>query len=243
MNKELKSALKSAFEAPLPPGKDAFLKELNYPTRNYHSFLFSQIFYIRKRVWFVSFLTILVEIVLLHINRNNKWSENFWGIWSISSMIPFFALFVVLEIYRSSAYHMAELEGTLRFSLAEIIVARLIILGTISIFVLFLLFIFVKQVFIVKAFILLLYVMVPYLLVCGLSLGILNHKNSTESTYGCVAIACFISLIGAMPFLYKATYLPNWFIAFIICILLMVSQIKNLLKQTEEQSWNLIFGK
>lgn len=243
MNKKLKKALKSAFEAPLPLGKEQFLKEVKYPIRTYQSFLLSQFFYIRKRIWFVSFFVVVVGIALLQISMKSNWSENLWWFWSVSSMIPFFALIIVLEIYRSTAYCMAELEGTLRFNLAEIIVARLIILGVISFFVLFLLLVFGTQIFVNKSLSILVYIMVPYLVVCGLSLGILNHKNCTEGIYECVAVASFVSLIGAIPFIYKETYLTNWIIAFVLSVLFIIWQIRNLLKQTEEQSWNLIFGK
>lgn len=243
MNKKLKKALKSAFEAPLPLQKEQFLKELKYPTRTYQSFLLSQFFYIRKRIWVVSLLVVVFGIALLQINMKSKWNDNLWEYWSVSSMIPFFALIIVLEIYRSSAYHMAELEGTFRFNLAEIIVARLIILGVISFFVLFLLIVFGTPIFVNKSLSVVVYIMVPYLVVCGLSLGILNHKNSTEGVYGCVAVACFVSLIGAIPSLYRDTYLMNWIIAFLFSSFFIIWQLRNLLKQTEGQSWNLIFGK
>lgn len=243
MNKELKKTIKQAFEAPIPTGKEQFLKDLKYPKRTYQSFLASQIFYIRKRVWIISFLVVVCETVLLSIHPNTNWSNALWRDWAFSAFIPFFALVIVTEIYRSGAYQMGELESTLRFDLKEIIIARLIILGGISFVVFSFLIIMCMQILVSKVLFVLVYIMVPYFVVCGLSLLILNKRSNVEGIYGCAAVSCLVSLIGTMPALYQDIYLMGWIIVFISSIVLIIGQLRKLVRRTEEQTWNLLFGK
>lgn len=243
MNKELKKTIKQAFEAPIPTGKEQFLKDLKYPKRTYQSFLASQIFYIRKRVWIISFLVVVCETVLLSIHPNTNWSNALWRDWALYAFIPFFALVIVTEIYRSGAYQMGELESTLRFDLKEIIVARLIILGGTSFVVFSFLIIMCMQILVSKVLFVLVYIMVPYFVVCGLSLLILNKRSNVEGIYGCAAVSCLVSLIGTMPALYQDIYLMGWIIVFISSIVLIIGQLRKLVRRTEEQTWNLLFGK
>lgn len=245
MNKRLKKALKASFEAPPPMGKEQFIKALRFPKTTYRDFFASQFFFIRKRVWLVSFFIVAISwIIIFRAQAAIHWEVEGWKIWSISAAVPFMAMMSVTEIYRSAACHLAELEISCRFNLPQIIVARLIILGGGNFAVLILLLSFLNGTSTYNILQMVVYLMVPYLTVCGICLWILNHAHSQEGVYGCAAATCLVCVISMLfrntaPALYTNACLKGWLALFTCCCVVIGVQIRKLLKQTEEQTWNL----
>ncbi len=245
MNKQFKKALQSAFEAPIPVNKAQFLKNLHYPQIIYRHFLLSQLRYIRKRVWVFSVLTVLLGwIITFQSPMFLYWKADEIKIWSISSILPFLSMMTVLEIYRSTAYHMAELEGSCRFSLPQIIMARMGILGVANSVVLISLLVFINQVSAYSLLQTISYIMVPYLIVCAICLWILNRTRGQSGIYGCAAAAGLISgssiLCESMAeVFYSDTCLKGWLILLVCCLVLIGVQMRKLIKQMEEKQWNL----
>lgn len=245
MNKQFQKALQEAFEAPPPMDKTRFLKTLPYPKIIYRDFLLFQLHYIRKRIWVFSTLILFMGwLSAFYIPMIIHWNPEEVKIWGVSSLVPFLAMITITEIYRSTAYRMAELEESCRFSLPQIIMARITILGAVNFSVLTFLLIFINQVSSYSLLQIILYLMVPYFIVSGICLWILNHVRSQEGVYSCAVAACLVSVINVLCkntafVLYTHAYLNGWLALFVFCFIFFGIQIRELIKQTEEKQWNL----
>lgn len=241
MNRKFKAQIKSAFNAPKSAKKKEFLQYLSFPKATYTDFIFSQIGYIRKRVWLLSGAIVIGAFFgLKYVYADNV----FCMLWLISSVLPFVTLTAVTEILRSTSYHMAELEMSCRYSLADIVLVRLGILGSTNFFA----FIALLLLFIGKTNYGLLrlgaYLFVPFMLTCTLSLVLLNHFKIRETTYICGGISCFVSilnsvLVNSWQSMFTDRYLFLWEIVFFVLLSLMVFQTIKLIKKMEELGWNL----
>lgn len=235
MNKKLKRSLQEAFKAPPSVDKEQFLRQLNFPKITYVEFLINQLNYIRKRVWIASLLVVLLGWTIA------SWSPIFL---SISGVLPYLAMITVTEIYRSASDKMAELEGSCRFNLQQIVMARLSILGGINFLVILIAVIFINKVTAYGILQTLLYSLVPYLIVCAICMWLLNRTKGTESLYACAIATGSVSIGNILcetmaKFLYTSTNLHAWLTVLACCIVLVSYQIKILVKQTEDQQWNL----
>lgn len=245
MNKKLKNALQAAFEAPQPVNKGQFLKMLRYPKITYRNFMYSQFCCIQKRVWVLSAAIALAGWFVTFLSPSlMNWNREMDKIWTVSAILPFLALLMVTEIYRSAFYRMAELEMSCRFSLPQIVMARITILGSGNFLILILSFIFVSQVSPYGLLQIVTYLMVPYLLTCCVCLLILNRVRGKESTYCCAAAACFVCIMnivlgGMTQLLYSNRYLGYWLLLFAAGILVIGIQMRRLLKKMEDRTWNL----
>jgi hypothetical protein len=129
MNINIKRSLKSAFDPPPALHRDSFLASADFPRISRAGFLVSQLGYIRKRVWAAAFVVIGITLFGTH---NAPFTGNLDLLGVVSSLLPFAALVVVTEIIRSQAYNMAELEMSCRYSLNQVVLARLGIIGAVS---------------------------------------------------------------------------------------------------------------
>ncbi len=244
MKKNLKKALPAAFQAPPPRGREAFLQQLAYPKLTYREFVLSQLRYIRKRIWAAAALLVVLSRLIAFPAPSPEGT----AFWSLSAALPFLALLTMTEIHRFAAYRMGELEASCRFSLPQIVMARLSILGTVNFLVLILLLSLISQVSSYSLLQILSYTMVPYLLVCALCLWLLNRIPGSEGIYACAAAAVLVSLFSiisphmARP-LYTQPYLKGWLTLWAGCLMLIILQIHQFIKQLEERQWNLYLTK
>lgn len=240
MNHKLKSNIKTAFEPPKAVRKKEFLQNFNYPKTNYFDFIYSQIGYIRKRVWFIFAISLLGVLFFIN-NASLEYEEK--SVWIISSILPFIALVAILEVTRSSAFLMSELEMSCKYSLSDVILTRLGILsGSFVLFFSILIMLFTGK--IEYGFLRLgLYLLVPFLLTCSLSLYVLNKFNMKEMTYMYGGISCFISFLStnfvfSMETVYLSQYLYIWGILFILSLMVIAYQTLGFIKNMEELQWN-----
>ncbi|WP_018212745.1 hypothetical protein [Desulfitobacterium hafniense] len=245
MNRKLKKALPAAFQAPPPRGRETFLKQLPYPKITHQEFLLDQLRYIRKRIWAASALLVgLGWMVAFPWAALPAWNPDGTALWSLSAALPFLAMITMTEIHRSAAYRMAELEGSCRFSLPQIVIARMSILGVVNFLVLLLVLMFINQVSAYSLLQTIPYTMVPYLMVCALCLWLLNRIPGSEGIYACAAAAGLVSLISflcetmAQP-LYSPAFLKGWLTLWAGCLVLVGCQLHQLVKQLEAKQWNL----
>lgn len=244
MNRKLKNALRSAFEAPEPVDKKRFLESLRYPKTTRRDFFLSQLGYIRKRIWALSVLIVLTGWAAAFLSPlSANWHIEGEKIWIVSALLPFLALLTATEIYRSAFYRMAELEISCRFSLPQIIIARTAILGGGNFLVLAMLLTFISRVSPYGLLQTATYLLAPYLITCGVCLLILNKIRGGESIYGCAVATCFVSMTNVifsmtMQVLYSNAFLTCWLLVFAAGALLVGLQIRRLLKQTEDRTWN-----
>lgn len=249
MNGNFKKELKSAFQAPPPTGKERFLNQLRYPKITKWEFLLNQLCYIRKRVWIASALIILLGWMIafrLPVFQYRNTDE--LKISSISATLPFLAMIIITEVYRSLAYRMVELEGSCRFSFPQIVMARISILGVVSSVVIILLLIFINRVSAYSLMQTILYVMMPYLVVCAACLWLLNRTQGLDGIYACAAATGLVSVASiicenVVTVLYSDAYLNGWLTLFVGCLILIGFQVHKLIKQLEEKQWNLSLTK
>lgn len=239
MKNNLKNQLKSAFEAPMPIGKNSFLSTFDYPKASKFEFIKSQLSYIRKRVWFLSLFLFAATLTGMYFY---KVSYSF--IWIISSALPFISLVSILEIVRSSTYNMEELEISCKHNLLELSLIRLGVLGASNFIVLISILLLFNKNTDFGFFRLGLYLTTPFLLNCCLSLLIINCLKSREIIYICSGITAFISILNTLvatqaDYIYTEKYWIFWAIAFIISIASSAKELVKLVKKMEELQWNL----
>lgn len=233
MKINLKKELREAFTPPAPTGRDSFLATIPYPKLTYPEFIMSQICYIRKRVWFISLLILLSGVGTVCIVPDS----GMMPVWVISALIPFLALMTAAEISRSDIFGMSEIESACRFSLPQVIGARMIILGVCN-FALIAAAAAALGIFspfgIAKSA---LYILTPYVLVNGISLGIFGRVRGQDGVFLSATVALAVSLAG-MIFLRKEIFNERTTTVFmlVICVfgtLLMTVQLRKILTRKE----------
>ncbi len=192
----LKKEIYSAAEPPAPKNRDVFLKNLQYPKLSYPEFVFSQIGYIRKRIWVLSALALLAGICAVCFFSD----KNVQVLWVISSFAPFLAVFTSAEISRSSVFGMSEIEAACRFSIPQLAGARMLILGVCD-------FAVISAGTIVSGFfspfgiaLSALYILTPYVCVCGISLAVFRKARGQDGVYLSGGLALAVSIFGMILF-------------------------------------------
>lgn len=242
MNRKLKNALQSTFEAPNPMNKEKFLRELNYPKTTYKEFFISQISYIRKRVWcFCILLVAGVFTINKCMNNEILLFNNTKLIWSISAIFPFLALLSVTELFRSLFYNIEELEMSCRYRLLDVVIAKATILG-IGNFTVFIAILYVVDgscgYGLLRTS---LYLILPYLMTCFGSILVLKHVRGRESLYYCGLVACFVSVMDAMgavskQIIYNENFIGVWSVLCVTFLILIFAQMSGFVMRMEEIS-------
>lgn len=239
MDRKLKQALKKSFTPPPTRQKAGFINSISYPKAKFREVLFSQIGFIRKRVWLFSALGVC--LAYFYTNAINI-PENKVAV--VSAILPLFSLCIITEIYRSAAFNMAETELACKYNLQKITLMRLGILGTISLIVLVLFVILVgKSDF--GVFRNTVYVGVPYLLSTYFSLGVISKFRSKETIYICTAVCVAVSVFmiivnSSYQFIYSVDFIALWTIAVAILMILSFFSLIRFVKSQEELQWGLL---
>lgn len=232
-----KDELKQAFDAPQPVKKRNFLRHLDLPGMSVHEFLFSQIGYIRKWIWCVSTLILVVSILGLAFLPNTV-------LWLISGLTPLLALTIISESGRSELNNMVELEMATRFSLRSVTFARLAILGLMNLLLLGVLLPIGLWNDTVAPFAAALYIITPFLLTTFIGLNIVRKFRGQEAMYACVGTSVGISFFlllshNIIPFIYQEQCFSAWMITALALLFGNGKQCIAIIKKTEEFAWNL----
>lgn len=237
MNRKMKEALKEAFEAPAPAHRQDFLENIPQEKVSLISFMLSQAGYIRKRVFVISMFPVGVSLT-------GACFLDFDTMWVISAFMPFLALSAVTENFRSAVYGMEELEMSARFSLKSVVLARMGILGTLHLILLCLLMPLasVHSIFTIAQTGV--YLLISYLMADVTGLWILRNLRGKEGLYACigatVCISSFYSLLRVrlIRLLYGSSF--SWAVALLVILMILcVTEMKKMVRQTEELRWNL----
>ena len=235
MKRDIKKELKTAFDAPAPTRKDAFLATLNYPRTTYFGFITAQVRYIRKRIWLASFL--LVAAVLTGLAYMD--STDF--IWVVASFLPIFALAGITEISKSMSYNMAELEMSCKYSFSDIVLARLGIIGGVNALAFTLITAALFRGGGLGIIPLVVQLFTPYLLTTALSLFFLNRTRTQGKLFICASVSCFTSAMSGLFFNPSFEFHVNESVLFAVFIILCLWTAREIIKltRTEESAWNL----
>ncbi len=240
-DKKLKLAIKSAYEVPESNRKKDFLINLDMPKINFYEFFISQIKYIRKRVFFIQVIVMLICLIaLLSIDRTNL---NIKYISMLPSAIPFFVLIIATEISQSISYNMTELEMTTRYNLGQIIIVRTTVLGSVNFVFLIFLLIILKFKLEFSILSLSLYIFIPFLLTCFGSLYVMNYVRNKNVNFYCAGISISVSLANILLYnttgnVYSYLSVKFWLILCVALIVGVIIQAKKFIRSTEEYNWN-----
>lgn len=215
LSKKEQEQLKQVFQPPEPEKKREFLRTLPKQKPGFGTLLLSQAAYIRPWVWATSFLMFGAgALFAAFLNMDT--------VWFISAITPFMALLLLLELARSSAYGMAELELSTRFSLRTILMARMVMLGAAQLSGL-VITVFVagsagKQM-LQKG----MYLLVPYLMTTLLGLVVLRRIQGKEGMAACGAVSAFVSVLLPLsriflPELYGKEARLTWILAALLLL-------------------------
>lgn len=232
IKKQEKEMLKQLFAAPEPKRKRAFLRSLPRQEVGLWNLVLSQAAYIRKWVWAASFLVFGSVVVLSKYMKLES-------IWVLSAVMPFGALLLILELARSTAYGMTELEMTSRFSLRTVLFARMSMLGAAQLFGLIPVAV-VLGVQLLKSGV---YILVPYLLTAVLGLIAVRRLTGRESLFVCGSISvgvCALCPLSRLyiPALYGAESFVWWGLATVLLAVVLMKEYGKTMNHLEEFTWN-----
>lgn len=236
MNRKLRKALQTAFEPPEPLHEKEFIRQFPQPSVSTVSFVLSQTGYIRPYVWAVSAAVFLIALSGAGLLEKDM-------LWVISSLIPFIALSFVTENARSDACGMTELEMAARFSLKELTLARMGILGACHFFLLAALIPLSSVYSPATVFQTGLYLLAPYLLTAFTGLWAVRKVRGKEAVYVCMGIAISVSGLNMFaktifPFIYTAGYNLHWLLLLLITGISVIVELRKNLRLTEELTWS-----
>lgn len=239
-DKQIIEELKQIYKAPKPVGKQAFLAEVRGRQEKYLGLseirrghmLAVQLSYIPKGVWILSiviFLTIL-------------WGSRFADAdmrWSVCAGIPFLGMITIVESFRSMAWGMEELELACRFSLKNVVLARMGILGCGNLAALLTITFCMEGRWACNV----LYVLFPYLLTSFGCFAVTRWRRGREGMYACAGIAAAVCCLefwinGSCQWMLRAEYAGFWLLAVGIVLALTVWEGVQIVGRTEELIWN-----
>lgn len=237
MDKRLKQVLKQSFSPPPSQNRETFITSISYPKASYKELLFSQLGFIRKRVW-ISFFSLVIFAYLytgyMEIPANI--------IPALSALLPLFSLLAIMEIYKSSAFRMEEMEIACKYNLSKIILIRLCILGMAS-FAILMIYVTLASKSNYGTFRNVLYLSVPYLISVNASLAVITKFKSMETSFACGVISSAVSIYILVAnnnyhFIFETQFTIFWSTAFFVLFGIMAMNLTRFTKLQEELKWN-----
>ncbi len=239
MSNQLKRSIQKAFAAPKPDQQEKarFLRTLPQPQISLFQFILVQASYVRKVSWVLSGLILLLALFgAYNISQDT--------LWVVSAFVPALGLLAVTEGNRSMMYGMSEFEMSTRFSLKNVVLARMSILGLFNFAVIAVLTPLCRignDVSLLQTGMCLL---VPYLLTVNFSLWIARRINDKEIIYECMCVATIVSGINtslhfATDLIYQEIYTSWWLVLSVFLLIELAYEIHCTIKRTEEYTWNL----
>lgn len=238
--KRLIKELKQIYEGPKPEGKQAFLTEMRvrrengprWPDIGRGHMLAVQLRYISKGVWALSL------VIFFTILWGGRYVEEDLR-WTVCAGIPFLGMVMILESFRSMACGMEELELSCRFSLKNVVLARMGILGCGNLLLLLAFAFFLKGRWVCNV----LYFLFPYLLTSFGCLLATRRCRGREGLYVCAGIAVVVSCLeswinNSCKWMLEAEYTGFWLLAVGIFLALTVREGFHMIEKTEELIWN-----
>lgn len=157
----------------------------------------------------------------------------------IPVFIPFFVMAALPMLYRAELNRMNEIELATRNSYAQLLLARLIIIGASDI-VCFTILLLLESVALSNSpgiVNLILYVFVPYMLCVTVMLRLI--RSGKRSFYASVRLSILVSFLWGIialfkPGLYQASAVGIWMISFIVFGIFFVLEIERLIMNAKE---------
>ncbi|MGN0416012.1 MAG: hypothetical protein ACI4FX_11060 [Agathobacter sp.] len=234
-DRELKRLLKNAYTVTASEKEEAFMKTYERRSRRFWNVLVLELKYMGSRNFLAGvFLCTLLFFLARQGDVRVKWT--------ISSILPLFALVLSALVGRSERSGMEELEAASRFSLRFIRMTRMLILGTISFLLILVCTCILRKFLGISPMITVCFVGFPYLFNVWGSLLITRKWHAKENIYGCVGITFLSCLMPVIAEYIKLWSYTNSIIAFLAMLILLVGTVREsilYIKEGEDLSWNL----
>lgn len=181
---------------------------------SYLGFVISQVRFIKRSVCIAQILLLAMCFFGLEF-----FHESMWQVAWVSAVLPVFIMGGMLEMSKSFSDNMLEMEMATKYTLNQVLVARVMLLGGINFIELSLMFLYSGLKVEDFSFTLLVYMSVPFLMTTFLCLMIVNRIRGKEGGIMMMAIGMMISLgTGTLAFYYPQVYKEYmrgyWYIMF-----------------------------
>lgn len=215
MKKKMENILKEYYshypEIPDSKGPDELLDATRFRIKepaaavfdlSYFEFVISQVKFIKRKVC-------IAQAVLFGLCLFGFWyfHESLWQIAWISSVLPVFIMGGMVEFAKSFSERMFEMEFATKYTLHQLLIARVLILGLINLTEISILFIYSGLRIENFSFTILVYMSVPFLLTVFLCMLVVNRITGKEGGFLIVVIGFFVSIgTGSLAFYYPQIY-------------------------------------
>ena len=245
MKQNLKRELKAFYQAAPPMPRTDLIAQLKTQAKknaltpprdpSLYRFIRAQIRYLNRKLRVLQFMLICLytvyTLMLLQVNQ------------TFLLLVPISPLAVLLgsgELSRSSRYGMAELEFPSRFSLPQILLARLILIAAVDLFSLTCMLCLTAMKTYYSLGALILYGLVPTLLAAAGSLFFINHFRSANTQYYISAYCVSLSALGALsinlrPEWYIGTAAAVWITVLVLSVAVLAAEIYKLFRDCSKQ--------
>ncbi len=229
---ELISLLASAWPAPDPARKRAFLRDAPVRPVSHISFVLGQAGYVRKAVWAVSAAVFALTLAVSRLVPAE-------GLWIGAALTPFAAMAAVSEQGRAALYGMEELELASRFGLKSVVLARMGAVGLVHLALLAALAAMLGGGSFFRAGV---YFLTPYLLTDLTGLAAVRRIRGKEGLYVCAGAAVLTAGLALGLHGVRGVYAPEsfrwWLLALAAALGLAGREYAKTIRKTEELSWN-----
>lgn len=236
MDKKLKTALRTAFAAPPPERKTAFLRVHRRRELGSMEMLLTQAGYVRRWTWAGS-VALFAAILVLAAGREPE------TVWTASALTPLLALIAVAEWGRSRRWGMEELELACRMPLRAALLARMAAVGFFHLLLLGL-----------AAPVLALWggadvlragacLLTPYLLTAAVGMELSRRMRGQEGLLACAVAAALVCAVGiwtretAFDLSRTESASFRW-AALALALAASAFELVKTVKETEELQWN-----
>lgn len=198
---------------------------------SFRTFFWSQLRFIKKQVWLIQLAVILVSGFYLF---QNSGAVNAVG--TLSAFLPFVFLAGTGELSRAFVNGTVELEMSSRFTLKQVMLSRVTLLGLSDVLVITAACFMAQAALSLDLIQVFMYLCVPFLITSLGCLCILNHDRSHKcgfycAVWGAAVIVLSLLLSNTLPVLYERSLFWCWCVLFALsftgviteCILLIKS--------------------
>ncbi len=234
MDQKLKKELFSAFEAPKPVKKDAFLRTHRRREMGNLRWLLTQVGYIRWYIWLGSVGVFLLMLILGRAAEPRDF-------WTVTSLTPLLALLAVSEGSRSRRHGMDELELACRMPVGAAVLARMTALGLFDLVLLGAAAPVLGSWAGRRTLEAGVYLLTPYLLTAALDMELSRRFRGTVGLMYSAAAAGAVYALGIWipgDRLYRAEALPLWWGALVLTLAAVVFETYKTVERREILQWS-----
>ena len=230
MKKDLKNNLHKLYKDIEPPPNingmnDTIMKvrqivnEVDDSELTFFKFYFEQFEFIRKKVWIIQFVILLICGFKLY-NSTNMIQTIAW----ISAATPIIFLAGFTELSRTYTYKTMEIEMSTQFSFKQVMMSRISILGLVDILCITILCLLAGAYTDINPYIVFIYICIPFMVTCFGCIWLLNRVKGRECNYFCFTLGAFVmGTVAILTNRFPTIYISSSF--WIWCILLFISVI------------------